>query len=194
MATSVDRKLRQKARKVGKTYIARQVMAMNGLSLKNKSFDECARWAKSHAEIIPAAIRSELLRMGGKALCQHLGEYLQRGRTISAANTKAIRKVAAKSFYSSWEWKKVRFQVLKKYGPKCMLCGSENRIVVDHIKPRSKFPSLELDPQNLQVLCDDCNMGKSNDDYTDFRPAGGMLTDAEYDELKIVSQAKGVMH
>lgn len=74
-----------------------------------------------------------------------------------------------KDFYASWEWKKVRFNTLKKYGAKCMLCGSENRIVVDHIKPRSKFPELELDENNMQVLCNDCNMGKSNDDMTDFR-------------------------
>jgi len=41
---------------------------------------------------------------------------------------------------------------------------------VDHIRPRSKSPSLELDPDNLQVLCKACNLGKSNLDDTDFRP------------------------
>jgi hypothetical protein len=72
-------------------------------------------------------------------------------------------------FYRSWEWKNVRFHILKEYGAFCMLCGSKERICVDHIKPRSKFPALELDYDNMQVLCNDCNMGKSNDDYTDFR-------------------------
>ena len=91
-----------------------------------------------------------------------------------------------KDFYSSWEWKKARFEILKKYGPECMLCGSNHRIVVDHIKPRSKFPLLELDQDNLQVLCNDCNMGKSNDDYTDFRPN---YSADESDELDIVSTA-----
>ena len=42
--------------------------------------------------------------------------------------------------------------------------------MVDHIKPRSRYPALELTLTNLQVLCNDCNMGKSNDDETDFRP------------------------
>ena len=73
-------------------------------------------------------------------------------------------------FYKSWEWKKLRYDTLKKYGAVCMLCSSEHRIVVDHIKPRKKFPELQLDPDNTQVLCNSCNMGKSNDDYTDFRP------------------------
>jgi len=58
-----------------------------------------------------------------------------------------------------------------------MLCNSEERIVVDHIKPRSKFPELELVFDNCQVLCNSCNMGKSNNDYTDFRP------DQDLDEL-----------
>jgi X-X-X-Leu-X-X-Gly heptad repeat protein len=40
---------------------------------------------------------------------------------------------------------------------------------VDHIKPRSLYPARALDPENLQVLCRDCNLGKSNKDATDWR-------------------------
>lgn len=104
----------------------------------------------------------------------------------------AAAKKKANNFYRSWEWKKLRFRILKRYGAVCMCCNATDRIVVDHIKPRSRFPHLELDPENLQVLCNDCNMGKSNDDYTDFRP--GTLTESEYDELHIVSQAREVLH
>lgn len=97
-------------------------------------------------------------------------------------------KRAAKGdgFYSSWEWHKARYQILTKYGAVCMLCHSTERIVVDHIKPRSKFPELELDLDNLQVLCNACNRGKSNDDFTDFRPG---LSDSEVIELQLVSAA-----
>jgi 5-methylcytosine-specific restriction endonuclease McrA len=42
-------------------------------------------------------------------------------------------------------------------------------IVVDHIRPLRKHWHLRLDPANLQVLCSDCNMGKSNSDVTDWR-------------------------
>lgn len=41
---------------------------------------------------------------------------------------------------------------------------------VDHIKPRSKYPALELVLSNLQVLCEDCNLGKLAHDETDWRP------------------------
>lgn len=67
-------------------------------------------------------------------------------------------------FYQTREWRSVRFDVLRKSNGKCKLCGRspDNGIIlhVDHIKPRSKFPALELDPKNLQVLCEDCNIGK----------------------------------
>jgi len=78
------------------------------------------------------------------------------------------------SFYESVEWRKVRYNVLRKYGGKCQLCGrsyKENGVVihVDHIKPRSKYPELELDENNLQILCSDCNLGKLARDEIDWR-------------------------
>jgi 5-methylcytosine-specific restriction endonuclease McrA len=77
-------------------------------------------------------------------------------------------------FYNSPEWRSLRYRVLKKYGPICMLCGATRddgvRMHVDHIKPKSKFPGLALEFTNMQVLCEDCNLGKSNKDDTDWRP------------------------
>lgn len=100
-------------------------------------------------------------------------------------------RVGKKSFYASWAWKKLRFEVLKQYGPKCMCCGSDHRPTVDHIKPRARFPELELDFDNLQVLCNDCNMGKSNDDFTDFRPdRENILSPEEYAELEYISETR----
>lgn len=82
-------------------------------------------------------------------------------------------------FYKSWEWRTLRMEILKEQGRACKCCGSEPgmldaagnpvRIVVDHIKPLSKFWNLRLVKSNLQVLCDECNQGKGNWDQTDFR-------------------------
>lgn len=114
-------------------------------------------------------------------------KYNRNRRKHAKANKKARRsKPKGDPFYRSWHWKKARYETLVKYGPKCMLCGSEDRIVVDHIKPRSRFPELQLDLDNLQVLCNDCNMGKSNDDYTDFRP---QTSQADIVQLEIVHEA-----
>ena len=76
-------------------------------------------------------------------------------------------------FLNSYEWRVVRMRVLKRDGAKCQCCGASakdgSRMNVDHIKPRILFPQLALDMNNLQVLCDACNHGKSNWDMTDWR-------------------------
>jgi 5-methylcytosine-specific restriction endonuclease McrA len=86
------------------------------------------------------------------------------------------KKTSPPSFYESDAWRNLRFAALRKYGFECMACGRSKRvhgvvIHVDHIKPRSKFPELELTLSNLQVLCEDCNLGKSNLSQDDLRPS-----------------------
>lgn len=73
-------------------------------------------------------------------------------------------------FYKSWEWKRARYDTGGRYGWRCMACGDKLNIRIDHIKPLRKYWDLRLDRDNLQVLCNDCNMGKGSRDETDFRP------------------------
>jgi len=72
--------------------------------------------------------------------------------------------------YDSKQWRELRYKTLRKYGFRCMACKtSESELHVDHIKPHSKYPELAFIESNLQVLCKDCNLGKSNiyeDDFT----------------------------
>ncbi len=83
-----------------------------------------------------------------------------------------VREVG--DFYTSDAWRDVRYRALKASSGCCQCCGARpalgKPLHVDHIKPRSKFPELELDLGNLQVLCADCNLGKSAWDQTDWRP------------------------
>lgn len=82
-------------------------------------------------------------------------------------------------FYKSWDWRKLRMEALKIHGPRCQCCGSGRgdvdiggnpvRIVVDHIEPLSRRWDLRLVLGNLQILCDECNMGKGAWDKTDWR-------------------------
>ena len=77
------------------------------------------------------------------------------------------------NFYKSRAWHELRYRIFNKYGHRCQKCGadqSQSTLHVDHIKPRSKYPQLELDPNNLQVLCEGCNLGKSNKHEDDYRP------------------------
>jgi hypothetical protein len=86
---------------------------------------------------------------------------------------KPVKYVPSDIFFKSEEWRQLRYKALKKHGGKCQLCGKTRKdgikLHVDHIKPRSKFPALSLDIDNLQILCEDCNLGKSNKDDTDWR-------------------------
>jgi len=86
-----------------------------------------------------------------------------------------IGKQDDKDFYASREWRELRVRILEWHECKCMMCGESPRvhgiiIHVDHIKPRSKYPELSLVFNNLQLLCEACNLGKSNKYETDWRP------------------------
>jgi 5-methylcytosine-specific restriction endonuclease McrA len=93
----------------------------------------------------------------------------------SKFKAKKIKKAHDPKFYHSDEWRMLRVRVLEKYECKCMMCGRSPKvhkiiIHVDHIKPISKYPELCLEFNNLQLLCEDCNIGKSNKYETDYRP------------------------
>jgi 5-methylcytosine-specific restriction endonuclease McrA len=93
----------------------------------------------------------------------------------TAAKKQKLSTSNRNEFYSSDAWRFLRIRVLEKYECKCMMCGRSPKkhgivIHVDHIKPRSKFPELSLEYDNLQLLCEDCNLGKSNKYETDWRP------------------------
>lgn len=93
------------------------------------------------------------------------------------------------TFYRSKEWKELRFKKLREV-QYCECCGKSKKdvlesgekvkLTVDHIKCRSKYPELALDYNNLQVLCQACNEGKSNLYEDDFRTQEIEYTDDHY--------------
>ena len=87
----------------------------------------------------------------------------------------AAQQIPGTEFYQSLAWRELRYKVLKKASGACEACRRtthQHSIVlhVDHILPRSQFPALALEETNLQVLCEDCNIGKGTKDQTDWRP------------------------
>ncbi|HEY8782523.1 MAG TPA: HNH endonuclease signature motif containing protein [Mucilaginibacter sp.] len=70
-----------------------------------------------------------------------------------------------KDFYKTREWKELRLIILSSRRA-CVICGSgphNGKVLhVDHIKPRSLYPELSFEPSNLQILCSECNLTKSN--------------------------------
>lgn len=74
-----------------------------------------------------------------------------------------------KKVYSSQKWRKLRYKILSESKRECSLCKSKDELHIDHIKPLSKYPHLGFELSNLQILCKQCNFGKSNLDDKDFR-------------------------
>lgn len=90
-------------------------------------------------------------------------------KSRAQATNPRFKNEASKAFYNSRAWARLRFEAFRAYGRTCMLCGATANLVVDHIRPRSKFPELQLDPDNVQILCNSCNRGKTDINMTDFR-------------------------
>ncbi len=115
-----------------------------------------------------------------------------KARGKKKAKRKKVSKLENKDFYLSREWRELRVRVLEKYECKCMMCGQSPKIHgivihVDHIKPRSKYPELSLTFENLQLLCEACNLGKSNKYQTDWRP--DVKTVDEMLDLQLLAEA-----
>lgn len=66
-------------------------------------------------------------------------------------------------------WARLRFEVLRRDGFRCRYCGARPidgvRLTVDHIKPRSKGGTDDI--ENLLTACSSCNEAKADSELTD---------------------------
>lgn len=79
-------------------------------------------------------------------------------------------------------------QALKKSTfDKCMYCESKITHIdfgdIEHIKPKSKFPALEFDWDNLGYACTKCNRQYKNDNYSVLTPFLNPYDDCPSDHL-----------
>ena len=79
-----------------------------------------------------------------------------------------VKRSTQTNFYRTKAWRELRLSILLASDCSCKICGNTSEkgavLHVDHIKPRSLYPELALEESNLQVLCEDCNIAKSNND------------------------------
>lgn len=136
----------------------------NGLDAtnNNRSNKELGRAVSEHAKL---ATKEELFAL----LEQEKGPF----KVKRAPRLLPVKRMSDKNFFESREWYEARYKALKLHGSRCQCCGARRmdnvRIHVDHIKPRSKFPELQFEISNLQILCEPCNLGKGAWDETDWR-------------------------
>jgi thymidylate synthase (FAD) len=56
----------------------------------------------------------------------------------------------------------IRSEKLKESDYSCVICESNEKLELDHIKPVYSHPDLAYDSDNIQVLCHDCHTEKHN--------------------------------
>lgn len=74
-------------------------------------------------------------------------------------------------FYGSGEWKLLKRWVYGTYERECFRCrAKDTELHVDHIVPISVNPEKSTNFSNLQILCKECNLLKSNKNLEKYRP------------------------
>jgi len=58
-------------------------------------------------------------------------------------------------------WRRLRVEVLRRDGWRCVQCGARGRLEVDHIRPVRTHPEGAFEPGNLQCLCPSCHTKKT---------------------------------
>lgn len=112
------------------------------------------RWSEMTADI-EAGLRIGARKVRGRWV---ITERCSDGvvRTFTAPD-RASQRQAFRPLLST----QTRFEVLQRDGFRCRYCGNgpeDVRLHVDHVHPKSKGGSDELD--NLVTACSDCNVGK----------------------------------
>ena len=121
-------------------------------------------------------VAEQICRLAGLQFAKYLRSKTRQKNLVCrfVSGGVSIHKKDKDSFYATREWKDLRYAALVRHGGRCQCCGESSAtgsvLHVDHIKPKSLHPQLALTLDNLQVLCEACNVGKSNRDSTDWRP------------------------
>jgi hypothetical protein len=102
----------------------------------------------------------EFLARGGK-IQKSPEEYTQTVRPTLEYSDKE-KEDRLHNFYQSKAWRDLRDSIKRNLTKMCPVCGSEENLVVDHIKPLRFFWEERLNPDNLQILCGDCNKEKGS--------------------------------
>ena len=102
--------------------------------------------------------------------CYAFDDVLKMTVMIKERNEKMNSAEYRKKVERSKMSQSLRYDILKRDGFRCVLCGRSARehgvdLEVDHIIPVSKGGKTE--PDNLRTLCKDCNRGKRDKDEID---------------------------
>ena len=146
------------------------------LELRNKHPDElCSICGSKHEEcygewcdsIVACNYFAQCLVINKQIICTEcmveLGAFFFRDYNMNLLKHEIYEKYPEKEISTGRKKKKIidnrlKLQVYKRDGFKCLKCGSEEDLHMDHVIPESKGGETTL--ENLQVLCRKCNISK----------------------------------
>jgi 5-methylcytosine-specific restriction endonuclease McrA len=134
------------------------------LSLESRGDITSAGWEKACSQVAWAM---------AKKAAKQTRNRIEKTTQMGWESVLVMGHVSADVFYASREWRRVRLKALEIHGSRCLCCGASPEtgsvLHVDHVRPRSRYPDLSLDIDNLQVLCEACNIGKGAEGEQDWR-------------------------
>ncbi len=81
------------------------------------------------------------------------------------------KKYGTRAEFERWKqtlggrkWKQQQYKLQEGCCVNCQKSISLKGSHIDHIKPLSRHPSLAIAPDNLRILCADCNLSKGKKD------------------------------
>lgn len=89
------------------------------------------------------------------------------GKVRAIVHKRRARELGNGGSFTSAEWE----ALCTKHGNRCLACGKEGALTVDHVLPVSKGGTGDIG--NIQPLCLPCNL-KKYDRHIDYRPAGAL--------------------
>lgn len=106
-------------------------------------------------------VRGEDSHSFGKVLSIETREKISEAHLMKLGETK---QGYGKRLRSHWEADFRRKKILERDAYKCTQCGSFDNLELDHKYPVFSHPELGLDEGNIQVLCKDCHLSKSQNE------------------------------
>lgn len=84
------------------------------------------------------------------------------------------KKYGTRAEFERWKqtlggrkWKRKQYDLQSGRCANCQKLISIKGSHIDHIKPLSRYPDLVIAPDNLRILCADCNLSKGKENALD---------------------------
>lgn len=113
---------------------------------------------KTGVKISPRSIQRNVKRLG---INRNRSAAFNLAIKIGRKNYNKLRKTVKSRELRKGISLKLRYEIFKRDGFKCVLCGAtaqDDLLMIDHIKPVVKGGLNEC--ENLRTLCRQCNLGK----------------------------------